>query len=327
MTPDVRRASATADDLPYHYRENAIDLSITEYQVDGGDAAQPQTDDDTLELFPYQPWDEAELSVSLSVDGNDLDHVGEGDSPYDAKLIIVVDSAATQLRYEVIVEDAQLSSGTYTTSIDLDCSLFREAVTLTPRIVTTEDAVSGLPYAPKEGMRIAGGNTWKIHVDEPEESGAGFPFRYRDFSEGDYPEGAVHLLKRNPEDPAVLVNSCNDPIVNVLETEGFYGWTPYFKNVVKAELGTSTWIQLVIHTATTIAETDEPQYPWQEGVIEEIGEYLYDDPTYETVVDELGNAVSDPSELRTFIRDLNVAVQLYLDQASHLNTFIDEYQP
>jgi hypothetical protein len=327
MTPNVRRASATADDLPYRYREDAIDFSITEYQVDGGDAAQPQTDDDTLDLFPYQPWENALLSVSISVDENDLNHLFEGDSPYYAKLIVVIDSAATQLRYEEVVEGAQLSAGTYSTNIDLNCCLFREEVTLTPRIVTTEDAAGGLPYAPKEGMRVAGGNTWKVHVDEPEESGTGFPFRYRDFSDGDYPEDAVHLLKRNPEDPAVLVNSCNDPIVDVLETEGFYGWTPYFKNVLKAEFGTSTWIQLVIHTATTIAETDEPQYPWQKGVIEEIGEYLYDDSTYETVVDELGDAVSDPSELRTFIRDLNVAVQLYLDQASQFNKFIDEYQP
>lgn len=327
MTPNVRRASASADDLPYRYREDAIDLSVTEYQVDTNPPARPQTDDDALELFPYQPWEDAELSLSLSVDSDDLDHVAEGDSPYDAKLIVVVDSAATQLRYEVVVKQAQLTAGTYTESIDLDCNLFREAVTLTPRIVTTEDATDGLPYAPKEGMRIAGGNTWKVHFDEPEESGVGFPFRYRDFSDGDYPEDAVHLLKQNPRDPAVLINSSNDPIVDVLQTEGFYGWRPYFKKVIKAELGTSTWIQLVVHTATTIAETDAPQHKWQEGVIEEIGEYLYDDPTYDTVVDNLGEAVSDPSELRSFIRELNVAVQLYLNQASHLNDFIDEYQP
>jgi hypothetical protein len=327
MTPNVRRATANDDDLPYRYRDNAIDFEITEVQVDDGEPASPGGDDETLELYHYEPWDEAELSVSLSVDLSDLDHVCEGDSPYDAKLIVVVDSTATQLRYECVVDEAPLTEGSFTNRIELESNLFREDVSLTPRIVTTEDAADGLPYAPKEGMRLAGGNTWKIHFDEPEESGTGFPFRYRDFSEGDYPEGAIHLLKNDAKNPAVLVNSCNEPIVDVLETTGFANWNPRFKEVVKSDIGTSTWIQLVVHTATSIAENEEPQYTWQEGVIEEIGEYLYEDKTYDSIVDELGESVSEPRELRNFIRELNVAVQHYLDQASHYNTFIEEHQP
>ncbi|MFC7233396.1 hypothetical protein ACFQMM_22295 [Saliphagus sp. GCM10025308] len=176
-------------------------------------------------------------------------------------------------------------------------------------------------------MRIAGGDVWKVHVDEPEESGTGFPFLYRDFSDGDYPEGAVHLLKQNPREPAVLVNMLNQPIVDVLETKTFYSFDAYLKNVIKAELGTSTWIQLVIHTATTIAESDEPQYEWQEGLIKEIGPYLYEDASYEETVENLGEVVSEPDELRSFIRELNVAVQLYLDQASQLNKFITDFRP
>mgnify|MGYP000094184004 CR=1 FL=1 len=327
MAPDIQRASANADELPYRYREDAIDLQINEYSVDETEPSEPETDDTTLPLFRYQPWDRAELSLSLSISDRDLDHVCEGFPPYDAKLIVVVESKSTHLRYEVVIEDEPLTNGTYTKTIDLEANLFRDTVTLTPRIVTTDDVSSGLPFAPKGGMRIAGGDAWKVQVDEPVQSGTGFPFRYRDFSDGDYPEGAVHLLKSNPREPAVLVNTLNQPIVDILETETFYSFDAYLKNVIKAELGTSTWIQLVIHTATTVAESDEPQYDWQEGLIEEIGPYLYEGASYDEVVENLGEAVSEPDELRSFIRELNVAVQLYLDQASQLNDFIDDFRP
>lgn len=327
MTPDIRRASANADDLPYHYREDAIDFQISEYSVDETEPSEPETGDTTLPLFRYQPWDRAELSLSLTVSDRDLDHVCEGDPPYDAKLIVVAESKSTHLRYEEVVVEEDLTTGTYTKTIGLEADFLRGTVTLTPRIVTTDEVSRGLPFAPKGGMRIAGGDAWKVHVDEPEQSGTGFPFLYRDFSDGDYPEDAVHLLKRNPREPAVLVNTLNEPIVDVLETRTFYSFDAYLKKVIKAELGTSTWIQLVVHTATTVAESDEPQYEWQEGLIEEIGPYLYEDASYDEVVENLGEAVSEPAELRSFIRELNVAVQLYLEQASKLNDFIDDFRP
>jgi hypothetical protein len=83
--------------------------------------------------------------------------------------------------------------------------------------------------------------------------------------------------ERNPGEPAVLVNKCHDPIVDVLQTETFFSPDAYLKEVIKAEMGTATWMQLVVHTAATIAESGEPEFDWQEGVIEEITPYLYDD--------------------------------------------------
>lgn len=326
MTPDVRRASASADNLPYRYRDEAIDLGVSVFSLDEGDPGEPDYDDRSVPLYKYSPWDEASISVSLTINEEDVSYLFDGDPPYDAKLIVAVDSEVTQIRYEVVVAEAPFAGGTHKETVTLNRDLFRGTISLKPRLVRTEDSATGLPYAPRDGMRVAGGESWEVHVDEPEESGKGFPFVYRDFSEGGFSEDAMHELGPNPGDPKVLVNKCHDPIVDVLQTETFYSFDAYLKKIIKAEVGTITWMQLVVHTATTIAEADEPEFPWQEGVVEEISPYLYeDDPSYETAVERLGEAVSEPGELRTFVRELSVSVQLYLDQADQLNKFIEEF--
>lgn len=326
MSSDIRRASASVDNLPYRYRDEAIDFGVDEFAVGDGDPGKPNYDDRTIPLYKYESWEQASISVSLTIGEDDVDFLFDGDSPYEAKLIVAVDSEATQTRYEVVVEDAPFVAGTHEREVILERELLRETITLTPRLVRSTDSTHGLPYAPKRGMRVAGGNPWKAHVDEPEESGTGFPFVYRDFSEGDYPEGAVHTLRRNPAEPAVFVNKCYEPIVDVLQTQTFYSFDAYLKDVVKAEMGTATWMQLVLHTGATIAESGEPEFDWQEGVVEEIAPYLYDsDLDYETTVERLGEDVSDPARLRTFVMDLNDAVQLYVDQAGQLEKFVEEF--
>lgn len=326
MTPDVRRASASADDLPYHYGSEVIALGVTGFAVEDGDPGEPNYDDRVVPLYKYEPWDYASVSVSLTIGESDADRLFESDPPYKAKLIVVVDSEATQTRYEEIVENNPFTAGTYEGEVRLEHDLFRETVTLTPRLVRTADSTRGLPYAPKKGMRVAGGESWKVHVDEPEEAGRGFPFVYRDFSDGDYPDDAVHTLRRTPADPAVLVNERHDPIVDVLQTRTFYSRNALLKKVIKAEMGTATWMQLVIHTASTIAESGDPEFEWQEGVVEEITPYLFDDdPSYEDAVERLGENVSEPSELRDFVQELNDVVQLYTDQAEQWNGFLEGF--
>ena len=326
MTRKTRSGSASAANLPYQYKDDAINFDVTGFSVDGGEPGDANRDDREVSLFEYDSWDEATILVTVSIDEHHLNRILEGGPPYKAKLIVVVDSQATQMRFESIVKGSELKAGTYESELSLNRQLFRGTLSLTPRIVRTEDSNVGLPYAPRKGMRVAGGEQWKVLINKPEQSGSGFPFLYRDFSEGDYPADAVHLLRSDPSEPAVLINNQNDEIVDVLQTETFYSADAYLKNVLKAELGVATWFQLVIHTVTTIAESGEPEFRWQEGVVEEMRPFLYDDDaTYDEAVDRLGEVMNEPRDLREFVRELNVALQRYLDQAERLNKYINEF--
>jgi hypothetical protein len=92
------------------------------------------------------------------------------------------------------------------------------------------------------------------------------------------------------------------------------------------------WIQLVMSTASTIAESGQPEFDWQEGVVlrladKEFGTYLLDTSEYDEVVKKLGANVSDAGKLRDFVADLCRAVQLYNDAGERLDYFIGEEAP
>jgi hypothetical protein len=152
---------------------------------------------------------------------------------------------------------------------------------------------------------------------------------YQNFSDDEleYDQGLVHALGGSRADPKVLVNSHNDPIVDVLESGRGGGFRPRMRKIVATEISTMTYVQLVLHTAGTIAENGECEYGWQRGLVRELGEFLYPEMDHEETVRHLGDQVSDPSNLRDFGIDLNEALQLYTKQSRHLNNHIKKDGP
>lgn len=334
MPANTRSSKARDEAMPYRYGHEQIDFGITGFSFDGGESGDPDYDENVLPLYEYGTWDEVTINVSLTVSNSIKDVFPENEGPpFPAKLIVVIDSPESQMRREEVISEGPIESDTYDDEIKLKRELVRGAVVLTPRLVRTEPCREGLPYAPNKGMRVAGGKSWEVRVDKPEEDQRGFPFRYRDFSQEGMPsEELAHSFSRNPN-PKMMVNNQNEGVVDVLQSGGTYGFRPNLKRALKADFGGTLWIQLVILTATTIAEADQPEFSWQEGVVKEIvdselGEHLFDeDDGYDAVVEKLGESVEDPASLREFITDLCEAVQLYSDYADHLDYFIQEEAP
>jgi hypothetical protein len=318
--------------MPYNYEGNALDFGITSFSLDGGDPGEPDYDEQVVSPHEYGEWDEVELSVNVTVGGSVRRAFPDNEGPpYPAKLVLVLDCEQTQMRREIVIEDAPVDTETFEEEVTLDRRLLRGDVSLTPRLVRTEECREGLPYAPNAGMRVAGGRGWTVEVDEPEESADGFPFVYRDFSQESMPsEDLLHAFSRNP-DPKMMINDRNENVVDVLQSGLTYGFRPNMKRNLKARFGSMLWIQIVVSTASTIAESGQPEFSWQEGVVLELVEEDFGDPIvgeevdYDGAVEELGHRVSDPAEMREFVSDLCRSVQLYNDAAKHLDYFIQEH--
>lgn len=339
------RSERRERNFPYHFAANGLEFGVEEFQIDGS-SAEPDYDAMIVPLYKFDGWDSSSLSVAVNIGESTLsslfgeverwemalDHYNRNleDDEFPAKLTVVVECKETQNRYEVEVANP-VSPGTHSSTITLDRDEIRGQVSLTPSLVRTEDSDEGLPYAPNRGMRMATGTSWVVLADLPGEDGNGFPTAFRDFSQEGLPdESLVHSLRASSENPKVLVNELNEPIVDVLTVNGNSGFRPYMREVVSGEIAMMTWIQLVIHTAATIADEGEPEFPWQEGVVEELSEHLFeDDLEYEAAVDRLGEQVSEPGNLPEFVRRLSHAVQLYdeIEQAENLNRFIDKEAP
>lgn len=333
MPANTRHSNARDESMPYNYESNGLDFGIESFRLDDGEPGTPDYDELVVSPHSYGEWDKLTLSVNVTVGGavNRAFPDNEG-PPYPAKLVLIVDCEQTQMRREIVIEEPPVEIETYEDEIVLKRPLLRGDVSLTPRLVRTEECREGLPFAPNAGMRVAGGKGWTVEVDEPKESADGFPFVYRDFSQESMPSAdLLHSFSRNP-DPKMMINDQNENVVDVLQSGLTYGFRPNMKRNLKARFGSMLWIQLVVSTASTIAESGEPEFSWQEGVVLELVEEDFGDPivgevSYDEAVDRLGGRVSEPTELREFISDLCCSVQLYNDVAEHLDYFIGEHTP
>lgn len=322
------RGGATGLSKPYRFAEQGVALGIEGFHFgESDDTVSPDYDERVVPLDEYQPWDTAVVAATLDVDEPDLRWVFPDDEgpPYPAKLVVSIDCEATQLHYERVVAGPEESYGGDGFELEFDVDCFRGDVTVRPYVVRTEPCSEGLPFAPSEGMQVATGEPWTVRVDDPSKNGSGFPTEYHDFSrEGFPPEDLVHALNSNPGDPTAMVNDRHDPIVDVLETGGYGYFKSRAREVVRGEIAMMTWIQLTLHTAGTIAHAGEPEYDWQEGVVKEFGDLLFDeDLSYEETVDRLGEQVSDPTNLGPFARRLNEAAQLYVEHHDRLNKLVE----
>lgn len=340
MPANTRHSRSRDEEMPYHYDSGGLEFGVSGFSFDGGESGNPSYENREIDLYNYGDWSEVTVEITVTMNGsvNEVFPDDEG-PPFPANLIIVIDCEETQTRYKEVVEESPVDRDTFETELTIQRELVRGEVMLTPRLVRTEPCRSGLPYAPNEGMRVAGGESWKLRVDEPEINADGFPFVYRDFSqEGMPPNDLVHSFSRNPN-PKMMINNQREGIVEILQSGDTYGFRPNLKNVMKAELGSMLWIQLIILTGTTIAESDDTEFDWQDGVVEELtdgglGNHLFEEASdYETVSEQLGRSVSEPSELRDFITDLCEAIQLDLQQgqgyknADEWDYFVDEEAP
>lgn len=335
MPASTRHSRARDDSMPYKYDQNGLEFGVTGFAFGEGESGSPDYEDHTIPLYGYGDWDKVTIEGSVTVE-NSIEEVfpDEEGPPFPARLTVVVDSEETQIRFAEDVERSPLESGTYNVEITLQREMFRGEVLLTPRVVRTESCREGLPYAPNVGMRVAGGESWKLLFDEPEENGDGFPWKFRDFSQDGAPPVELAHSFSPPSDAKFMINDQQENIVDVMQSStNTGGFRPFLKKALKAEFGAILWIQLVMWTATELAEGGEPEYNWQEGVIREIatseiGPYIFDsDVGYEAVVDQLGERVSDPGELRDFVTDLCEAVQLYNDYGECIDYFIEKEKP
>ncbi|GAB7094136.1 hypothetical protein JCM30237_12880 [Halolamina litorea] len=328
-----RESTTSKAGQPYHYDESGLDLGIEGFGLNGDrdSLGSPDYDERIVDVTGYGSWEEVTIVGDVNVDESTLKTLVPEDE-YDEpplKVIVKIDTLDTQRRLPNVVKRGPLDEieNGKIRSFDFEHTFAREnvhgEVLLEPRLVRTDDCDEGLPYAPSAGMQVAAGKPWVVKVDSMDTEGEGFPSMYQDFSDDDHElnKELVHALQGSRQDPKVVVNSHHDEIVDVLESGRGGGFRPRMRKIVGAEISTMTYVQLVLHTAGTVAENGECEHDWQKGLLVELDDYLYPDLDVEETETKLSDAVQ-PENLREFSDHLNQAIQLYTKQSSHLNGHI-----
>lgn len=328
-----RQSTTSKAGQPYHYAESGLELGIEGFSLNGDrdNLGSPDYDNRVVDVTGYGSWEEVtivgDVSVNESVIRDLIPEVEHKEPPL--KIIIKIDTLDTQRRLPKVVEESPLEGldSEFLRAFDFEHTFSREGVhneiLLEPRLIRADDCEESLPYAPDAGMHVAAGEPWVVKVDSTDTEGDGFPSMYQDFSDEDHElnQELVHALQGSRQDPTVVVNSHHKEIVDVLESGRGGGFRPRMRKVVSAEISTMTYVQLVLHTAGTIAENGECEYNWQKGLINELNDYLYPELGIEETETKLGEEVQ-PENLLEFSDHLNQALQLYMKQSNHLNNHI-----
>jgi len=105
-----------------------------------------------------------------------------------------------------------------------------------------------------------------------------------DFSDYDsFPdENHIHYLSLEaPRNPQLYLNREHPQVVEVLNNTGYTGGPPRLRDVLYDYIEHSVWTQLLLQTARdTSPDTGEPEYGWQEDVLDIFIDDLY--PNFET---------------------------------------------
>jgi hypothetical protein len=314
-----------------NYGDDVLELEVDSFGFDGD--ASETSDSRFLDLTN---WSDADWS-SLKVEGT----VTVADSITEvfpdrerqsrpAKLLLAVDCPDIHSRFGKLLSDEPLEAGDFSYELEFDRGRAYGTIRLTPVAVLANDIyVDTFQYATYEGQRVADGDSAEILLDDlGQDRGGELRTVFKSFSETEVPdENIYHVHRTGAELPHVWINEEHKLTARVLRSEGPSGFTPYLRKVVAPWIAMDVNIQL-IEWAIMGAEDNECDKPWQEHILNEYGERLYDRTNADNP-GELhrlykGETGDDPHFLRNVIEEI---VQKESGISSGLEKFIERKGP
>ena len=331
---DVQTGSLVSQSLPHEYREEALDFDIESFRLDGsplGDRGELDEEDRFLSLVDEGNWETLELEGSVTVDRDTVEEV----FPFNeweetlGRLALVKENPLAMSRDRHILTDSPLNEGTYEFTMCISRDDHRGQVRILPFITRSEEGgTGGSKHASKAGARVASGLSWIIRLDERDDGGSLLMPIIEDFSDYDrFPnENHIHYLSLEaPRNPQLYLNKEHPQVVNVLNNTGSTGGPPRLRDVLYDYIEHSVWTQLLIQTARdTSPDTGEPEYSWQEDVLDIFLDDLYPDLDDEEAKIQLAEDVRSHVDLPDFVQRIERAVHQQYDMAYDTTNLIEE---
>ncbi|MEE6211096.1 hypothetical protein U3A55_13180 [Salarchaeum sp. III] len=317
---ELQTGNLVAQSLPHRYARDEIEFTVETIQLDGtpldgrGDLDES---DRYLSLVDESNWQTLTLTGTVDVASDTIKEVfptEEWDDP-PGRLALVKTNPLAISRDRHSLADAPTKPDTYEFSIDIPRNQHRGTVTIEPHLVRASDREpTASNCASKAGSRLANGVPWTIDLDRQTDAGGLLMPVIEDFSDSDrLPDDQhIHYLSLDePRNPQLYLNREHSRVIKVLENEGSTGGPPRLRDILYDYIEHSVWTQLILQTARdTNPDTGEPEYSWQEDVLE-----LFLDDLYPEEDDDDAAAVQLASDIRT-IEDLPDLVQK-IERAVH----------
>lgn len=327
MASSGPKTRTRAEASPFRFDEGGLDFAVTEFRLDGKGSGTPDNAEREVPLDQWSDWDVATLELAVGIDDRVVEYVFPDDdqSAPPGKLVVSMQCSATHWRDCATVAEGPITAGEYVETVGIDRENVRESLELRAWLVRTDSRSPLRPYRTNEGLRLADDESWTVHIDERDgPADDSLPTTFESFGEeGIRPEENLYELSfKKPDEPLVLVNKDHQPVVDVLKSGGYNGFRPRMREVVAGEIGVGVWTQLLHRTALTVHETGDCEYEWQEGVVHEFEDVLFDSTDPLESAAELGERLDDSETASEALIEVNSAAQRYVTQSQRLNKHI-----
>lgn len=329
----TERGRARAASFPHYHVDAGLDLRLETFALDDGDTGPVPGESAELELFEYGSWNRARVTGSVLVSEGVVERTFPADERDDppAEVFLVFQCGDSLYRRGERLSAGTLSEGGESV-VDVEFELERAdyvgEVEVEPVMVRTDTgSSSGDGYAAFEGLEVADGDPWSIHVDEPEETpGNRIPAHLKSFAETHVDdEDLFHVRRSPPHDPEIWVNSDNPGVADVLQSGGYHGFRPRLRKVILRQVAHPALVELVLWTASDLDPDGQWQYDWQQGVLVDVCQRMYDVDDPELVAERVHDAYHD--DVGQFTNAVNSAVQKHLEADTALEEFIENEAP
>lgn len=345
MTSDGgRTGKLNTEGFPHNYLEDAVDFEVTDVSLGGTDAedrVQVLSGDRRIATASVREWDTIDVGAEVEINEDAFvtlpqEERGEyAPSGVDAtdpplRFVFAVRSSATIRRHRETGDDLGVdptSTETQSFEITLERSQMAGEVELRPYLVRASGQNTDSGHATDLGDRLASGPAWTLEVDEVDEDGGFLQPLYEEFDRPGYPgDDHLHqLMFQPPSEPKLYLNANHPRLVGVLNNEGTTGADPRFRDVLYDYIEQSVWKQLLFRAASDAdAATGELQYDWEEEVVDQFAQNLFDDVDgTEAVVIEMAECVESGDDLDRLAQEIELAVE---DHVGHPDAAVSLFQ-
>jgi hypothetical protein len=149
-----------------------------------------------------------------------------------------------------------------------------------------------------------------------------------DFSDYDkFPdETHIHYLSLEaPRNPQLYLNREHSQVVKVLNNTGATGGPPRLRDVLYDYIEHSVWTQLLMQTARdTSPDTGEPEYGWQEDILDIFLDDLYSNLGDEEAAIQLAEDVRSYVDIPDLVQRIERTVHQQYDIPTDTTNLIEE---
>ncbi|QIB78088.1 hypothetical protein G3A49_08040 [Haloferax volcanii] len=331
---DVQTGSLVSQSLPHEYQEEAVEFDVQSFRLDGaplGDRGDLNEDDKFLSLVDESNWQALELEGTVTIHQDTVEEV----FPFNeweetpGRLALVKENPLAMTRDRQILADSPLNGGTHKFTLCINRDDHRGRVKIKPYLTRTEKGgSSGSKHASKVGARVADGLSWIIRLDERDDGGSLLMPIIEDFSDYDsFPnENHIHYLSLEaPRNPQLYLNREHPQVVEVLKNTGSTGGPPRLRDVLYDYIEHSVWTQLLMQTAhDTSPDTGEPEYGWQEDVLDIFLDDLYPELDEDEAAIQLAEDVRSHVDIPDLVQRIERAVHQHYNIPSDTTNLIEE---